>query len=97
MSPEKQRELRERLENLSAEDRRMFDAMKKGFQDYAEERRWHEEQIRQGEETVRLRKELGLCQRCGLRKPDGSGVFCMECWFDTGPWDRPISDDEATP
>ena len=42
MSPEKQRELRERIDNLSAEDRRMFDAMKKGFQDYAAERRWHD-------------------------------------------------------
>ena len=91
MSPEKQRELRERIENMSAEDRRMFDAMKKGFQDYAEDRRRHKEQIRQGQETVRLRKELGLCQRCGLRPHDNSRLMCAECWVDTGPWDREVT------
>jgi len=44
-----------------------------------------------GETVTRLRKFFGLCQRCGLRPPDGSRIMCRECWIDTGPWDESIT------
>lgn len=31
-----------------------------------------------------VRKFFGLCQRCGERPPDGSGIMCVECWIETG-------------
>lgn len=60
------------------------------FADYAEERRWHLEQIN-AELVCRLRKFYGLCQRCGVRPHDGSRIMCVACWQELGPWDREIT------
>ena len=53
MSPEKQRELRERIENMSVEDRRLFEAIRQGFRDYAEERREHDARLAADMERLR--------------------------------------------
>jgi hypothetical protein len=48
-------------------------------------------ELERGQTVVRLRKFFGLCQRCGVRKADGSRLMCRECWQDTGPYDQEVT------
>lgn len=38
-----------------------------------------------------LAAPVKLCQRCGLVPPDGSGIMCVQCWIEIGPYDEPIT------
>lgn len=36
-----------------------------------------------------------MCRRCNKLPADGSGIMCQQCWIETGPYDRSITEEQC--